>query len=32
MPEFFMQLQQLLAEPAPYADFLRKLLDRRLVH
>jgi hypothetical protein len=31
-PEFVMQLQQLLAEPAPYADFLRKLLDRRLVH
>jgi hypothetical protein len=31
-PEFVMQLQQLLAEPAPYADFLRKLLDHRLVH
>lgn len=30
-PELVMQLQQLLAEPAPYADFLRKLLDRRLL-
>lgn len=30
-PEFVMQLQQLLAEPAPYADFLRTLLDRRLL-
>jgi hypothetical protein len=32
MPELVLQLQQLLAEPAPYTDFLRKLLDRRLVH
>lgn len=29
--ELALQLNQLLAEPAPYADFLRKILDRRLV-
>ena len=28
--ELALQLNQLLAEPAPYADFLRKILDRRL--
>jgi len=30
--ELAQQLHQLLAEPAPYADFLRKILDRHLVH
>ena len=30
--ELTQQLNGLLAEPAPYADFLRKILDRRLMN
>lgn len=30
--ELAQQLNQLLAEPAPYADFLRNILDRRLMN